>query len=225
MPLTSLASPAASAAVDLERLAQDYRPALAQVVLQLDDVRRTLRDQLGHDPVEHVSWRLKSPDSILAKARRKRIALCEEGLRREMLDLAGLRLVCAFLSDLREVRNAVLALPGITLLDERDYVRHPKASGYRALHLIVEVPVHRADGAHGAVVEIQLRSVAMDFWACLEHRLAYRHHGRPPVRVAASLRRAAALARALDESMDRIRDHARSHVHAPQRELAPVGSS
>ncbi|NKY38099.1 GTP pyrophosphokinase [Cellulomonas septica] len=221
MPSTSAApAPALDAGVDLERLVQDYRAALAQVVLQLDDVRQGLRARLGHDPVEHVSWRLKAPESIVAKARRKRIPLCDDGLRREMLDLAGLRLVCAFASDLRDVRDAVVALPGVVLLDERDYVAHPKPSGYRALHLIVRVPVRRADGSDGAVVEIQLRSVAMDLWACLEHRLAYRHHGARPVRVAATLRRAVALTRALDGSMDRVRDHCRTGGDQARTRLA-----
>lgn len=158
---TATTAPRLDAGLDLDRLVQDHRAALACVLPQLDGVRRDVEARLGHDPVEHVSWRVKAPESILAKARRKRIPVCEEWLRREMFDLAGLRLVCAFLSDLRGVRDALVSLPGVVLLDERDYVARPKASGYRSLHLIIQVPATRADGGVGVIVEIQLRTVAM----------------------------------------------------------------
>lgn len=190
-----------SGAVDTDRLLVDHRHALALLLLEIAGLRDRVRDGREHDPVEHMTWRLKSAASIEAKARRKGIPLDDDALRRGLQDLAGLRVVCAFLSDLRDVRDAVLALPGLVLLEERDYTARPKASGYRSLHLVVGVPVR---GAGRVTVEIQLRTVAMDFWACLEHRLAYRHHAPAPLPVAATLRRTAAVTAALDLAMDRL---------------------
>ncbi|TKR27484.1 GTP pyrophosphokinase family protein [Cellulomonas hominis] len=192
---------ARTGAVDTDRLLLDHRHALALLLLEIAGLRDQVRDGRAHDPVENMTWRLKSAASIEAKARRKGIPLDDDALRRDMQDLAGLRVVCAFLSDLREVRDAVLALPELALLEERDYTARPKASGYRSLHLVVGVPVR---GAGQVTVEIQLRTVAMDFWACLEHRLAYRHHAPAPVPVAATLRRAAGVTAALDLAMDRL---------------------
>ncbi|MCG7286876.1 GTP pyrophosphokinase family protein [Cellulomonas sp. ACRRI] len=217
---TALEDPAVAAvpaaartgAVDTDRLLLDHRHALAVLLLKIAGLRDQVRDGRAHDPVEHMTWRLKSAASIEAKARRKGIPLDDDALRREMQDLAGLRVVCAFLSDLRDVRDAVLALPGLVLLEERDYTARPKASGYRSLHLVVGVPVR---GAGQVTVEMQLRTVAMDFWACLEHRLAYRHHAPVPVPVAAALRRSAAVTNALDLAMDRLWSRTADAAAAP----------
>ncbi|WP_158370957.1 GTP pyrophosphokinase family protein [Cellulosimicrobium cellulans] len=217
---TALEDPAVAAvpvaartgAVDTDRLLLDHRHALAVLLLEIAGLRDQVRDGRAHDPVEHMTWRLKSAASIEAKARRKGIPLDDGALRREMQDLAGLRVVCAFLSDLRDVRDAVLALPGLVLLEERDYTARPKASGYRSLHLVVGVPVR---GAGQVTVEMQLRTVAMDFWACLEHRLAYRHHAPVPVPVAAALRRSAAVTNALDLAMDRLWSRTADAAAAP----------
>lgn len=104
------------------------------------------------------------------------------------------------------MRDAVLALPGITLVEERDYVSRPKPGGYRGLHLIVRVSGPRGEGRRDPVVEIQLRTIAMDFWACLEHRLAYQQRCRRiPARVSAALEAAAAVAASLDRLMERLR--------------------
>ncbi|WP_147795112.1 GTP pyrophosphokinase family protein [Cellulomonas sp. Y8] len=204
--------PPAAPAVDTDRLLRDHRHALAQLLLGIAGLRDQVRDGREHDPVEHMTWRLKSAASIEAKARRKGIPLDDDALRGGLQDLAGLRVVCAFLSDVRDVRDAVLALPGLVLLEERDYATRPKASGYRSLHLVVGVPVR---GAGHVTVEIQLRTVAMDFWACLEHRLAYRHHAPAPVTVSATLRRAAAVTNALDLALDRLWSRTAGAAAAP----------
>lgn len=197
----------------LDRLVLDHQLALVDLLAQVDGMRDRLRRTAHHDPVEHVSWRLKSWDSIVAKARRKGIALTDDELRAWMFDLAGVRFTCAFLSDLARVRDAVLALPGVTLVEERDYVTRPKPGGYRALHLIVRVSGTRGAGRHAPVVEIQLRTIAMDFWACLEHRLAYQHRrGRVPARVSALLKATAAVAASLDRLMERLRREASAGV-------------
>ncbi|MBW0254194.1 GTP pyrophosphokinase family protein [Cellulomonas sp. PS-H5] len=202
---------AVGAAVDTDRLLRDHRHALAHLLLGIAGLRDQVRGGRD-DPVEHMTWRLKSAASIEAKARRKGIPLDDDALRGGLQDLAGLRVVCAFLSDVREVRDAVLALPGLVLLEERDYATRPKASGYRSLHLVVGVPVR---GAGHVTVEIQLRTVAMDFWACLEHRLAYRHHAPAPVTVSATLRRAAAVTNALDLALDRLWSRTADAAAAP----------
>ncbi|WP_273653214.1 GTP pyrophosphokinase [Cellulomonas fimi] len=208
---TVLPDPAAvELAPDLQRLRLLGRSGIDTVAAKLTLMRGRQRHQAAGDPVAHVSTRLKSVESILAKARRKDVPLTPDAIRAQILDVAGVRVVCDVASDLYRVRDLLLAQGDVVLLSERDYLARPKASGYRALHLVVEVPVDVRGRREHVAVEIQLRTVAADAWARLEHRLAYKGDADLPAHVTGSLRRAADVSWTLDSSLELIRAEART---------------
>ncbi|MBQ0072246.1 MAG: GTP pyrophosphokinase family protein [Spirochaetales bacterium] len=165
---------------------------------------------LTHDrnPIESISSRIKSPDAIFEKARRKGIPLRLDALEQNMFDVAGVRVVCPFEKDIYMLRDCLLSQDDITLIEERDYIKSPKESGYRSLHLIVETPIFLQDEKKLMKVEIQLRTMAMDQWASLEHRLMYKKEipEEAKDRLREKLLTCAALNCQVDEIMQSIKD-------------------
>lgn len=205
-----------SAAVPRD-LPDDLRHVMLLAKFGVDEVMTKvsiLRDELyfdqEHNPIEHISSRLKTPASILAKAERKRIPLTADAIREQMCDLAGVRVTCGFVSDIYRVREMILRQRDLEIIEERDYIAAPKPNGYKSLHLIVRVPVFLSDRSEDVVVEIQLRTIAMDFWASLEHKIYYKYDKDVPRHLVDSLKLAADVAWSLDTSMERIHDE----VHA-----------
>jgi putative GTP pyrophosphokinase len=205
-----------SAAVPRD-LPDDLRHVMLLAKFGVDEVMTKvsiLRDELyfdqEHNPIEHISSRLKSPSSILAKAERKGIPLTADAIREQMCDLAGVRVTCGFVSDIYRVRQMIVRQRDLEILEERDYIATPKPNGYKSLHLIVRVPVFLSDHSEDVVVEIQLRTIAMDFWASLEHKIYYKYDKDVPRHLVDSLKLAADVAWSLDTSMERIHDE----VHA-----------
>jgi putative GTP pyrophosphokinase len=206
------------AAVVPRDLPEELRQLMLLSKFAIDEVMTKvsiLRDELffsrGHNPIEHVSSRLKSPASIAEKAHRKGVPLTRDGLRDHVRDIAGVRVTCGFVSDIHRVRDMILRQRDLTVLEERDYIAAPKANGYKSLHLIVQVPVFLSDRVEDVVVEIQLRTIAMDFWASLEHKIYYKFDGEVPRHLTDSLKLAADVAWSLDTSMERIHDE----LHGP----------
>jgi len=183
-----------------------------------------LRDELKHfhddNPIEHVGSRLKSVDSIVAKARRKGITLTPDAIRAQMLDIAGVRITCSFVTDIYRVRDMLVAQRDLEVMEERDYIAHPKPNGYQSLHLIVRIPVFLSDRVEEVVVEIQLRTIAMDFWASLEHKIYYKYDREVPGHITDALKLAADVAMTLDQTMERIRDEVTAGP-----DVAPEGTS
>lgn len=175
-------------------------------------LRGQLRHQPGGDPIEHVTSRLKTVESILTKVHRKGAAPTLEAIGDHVRDVAGVRVVCHLASDLYRVRDLLLAQDDVTLLTERDYIADPKPSGYRALHLVVEVPVHPHRRLERTPVEIQLRSVGTDYWARVEHEIGYMSDGELPTELAHSVRLAADVSWSLDSSLDQL--HREAHALA-----------
>ncbi len=197
-----------SSTYPLRALLSYYRSAMMEVETKF----RVLDDEysLSYDrnPIESISTRLKSIDQIYDKARRKGIPLNLTAIEENIYDIAGVRVVCPFEKDIYALRDSILTHDDITLFEERDYIKKPKESGYRSLHLIVEVPIYLDKGKRQMKVEIQLRTMAMDQWASLEHRLMYKKD--LPDDVASSLRtkllECAALNREIDRAMQEIKD-------------------
>jgi putative GTP pyrophosphokinase len=131
---------------------------------------------LSHDrnPIEHVKTRIKTPDSIRKKMRTLRIPLSIDSVERNLHDIAGIRVICQFVDDIYVLADCLLAQDDVSLVDKKDYIANPKESGYRSLHLIIEVPIFLHNEKRHMKVEVQLRTIAMDFWASLEHRLTYK---------------------------------------------------
>jgi putative GTP pyrophosphokinase len=195
---------------DLRRMMLSYKFGIDEVMTKIGILRDEFRHISHYNPIEHVGSRLKSFESILAKARRKNIPLTMQGIQGEMFDIAGVRVTCSFVSDIYRVRDMIVAQRDITVVEERDYIAHPKASGYKSLHLIVRVPVYLSDRVEDVIVEIQLRTIAMDFWASLEHKIFYKLGAAVPKHLTDSLKLAADVAWSLDTSMERIHDEVRT---------------
>ncbi|MBD3778763.1 MAG: GTP pyrophosphokinase family protein [Micrococcales bacterium] len=189
---------------EMRRLALTYKFGIDEVMTKIAILRDEFRHMQDDNPVEHVGSRLKSFESIAAKCRRKGIPLDPDAVRSQMFDIAGVRVTCSFVSDIYRLRDMLIGQGDLTLLEERDYIAHPKPNGYQSLHLIVQVPVYLSDRVEDVVVEIQLRTIAMDFWASLEHKIYYKYAGQVPRHLTDSLKLAADVAASLDTSMERI---------------------
>nr|WP_265522252.1 GTP pyrophosphokinase family protein [Oerskovia sp. JB1-3-2] len=186
-----------------------YKFGIDEVMTKITVLRDEFRHIHEYNPIEHAGSRLKSLESILAKARRKGVPLTPEGVRAQMFDIAGVRVTCSFVSDIYRVRDMLVGQRDLTVLEERDYIAHPKGNGYKSLHLIVQVPVFLSDRVEDVVVEIQLRTIAMDFWASLEHKIYYKYEREVPRHLTDALKLAADVAATLDTTMERIHDEVR----------------
>jgi putative GTP pyrophosphokinase len=200
-----------------------HRFGMDEVVTKLS----ILRDEYAHlhdeSPIESVSSRLKSPESLLEKIQRKGLRLEDspsfDQIRERVTDIAGVRVVCSFPTDVYRVFEVLSAQVDVEVVEVRDYIAQPKPNGYRSLHALVSVPVFLSGGAVPVTVEVQLRTIAMDFWASLEHKIYYKYRRDVPAALLAGLRAAADTALGLDHTMERLRDEVRG-LDAP----APSGS-
>jgi putative GTP pyrophosphokinase len=193
-----------TAAHELGRLLMPYKFGLEEMLTKLSIIRQELSYR-GGSPIEHVSSRLKSPDSILEKARRRDVALTPEAVSANIFDIAGIRVICSFIPDAYDVLGMLTKQPDVTLLEIEDYIAQPKPSGYRSLHATIEVPVFMSERTQLVPVELQLRTAAMDFWAGVEHKLFYKYDREVPPDMRRELLDAAKVAHELDLRMAELR--------------------
>ncbi|MER7013142.1 GTP pyrophosphokinase family protein [Saccharopolyspora sp. NPDC000359] len=153
-----------------------------------------------HDPIEHITSRIKRPEAIAAKLTRRGLPVSPESAREHLTDIAGVRVVCPFVSDVYLLRD-VIRQHEIEIVQTKDYIAVPKPNGYRSLHLIIKMPVHLSNRTELVAVELQLRTIAMDFWAAVEHELLYKSGGEVPESFATELKSAAETAAGLDAQM------------------------
>ncbi|MCO8274175.1 GTP pyrophosphokinase family protein [Actinoplanes sp. TRM 88003] len=190
-----------------------YKFGLAEIGTKISILSEELAHRGRGNPIEHVLPRLKTPASISAKARRIGCPLAFDDLRARIRDIAGIRIVCSFVSDVYTVAEMLTRQPDITMLQTKDYIAQPKANGYRSLHLIVEIPVFLSERVVQVPVEIQLRTAAMDFWASLEHKIHYKYDPRVPESLRDELAAAAEDAARLDRRMELLH----REIHGPRR--------
>ncbi|WP_067446744.1 GTP pyrophosphokinase [Nocardia alba] len=181
-----------------------YKFAIDEVTTKINILREDFNNTHEYNPIEHVGSRLKSPESVLEKVRRKNYAMNLAAIRENVLDIAGVRVVCSFISDIGTIRDMLAGQEDITVLEERDYITHRKPNGYQSMHLIVSIPVFRSDRTELIPVEIQIRTIAMDFWASLEHKIYYKYRGEVPPNLRTDLAQAAEVATQLDEQMEAL---------------------
>lgn len=178
-----------------------------QVVEELKVKLRGMRKQFAHDerhsPIEFVTGRVKPIHSIIEKADLKNIPL--DQIEKEIQDIAGLRIVCQFVDDIYTVVNLIKSRKDFKVIEEKDYIKKNKDSGYRSYHLIIEYPVETIHGLKRVITEIQIRTLAMNFWATNEHSLNYKYKGRIPSEIKTRLKSAAEAAFKLDEEMSKIK--------------------
>lgn len=180
-------------------------------IMEVETKFKVLNEQFSleydRNPIESIKSRIKSKESIAKKAHKKGIPLTVEAIEENVRDIAGIRVVCSFPEDIYMLADCLLAQDDITLVDRKDYIQNPKPSGYRSLHLIISVPIFLKNEKRNMMVEVQLRSIAMDFWASLEHKLRYKKVIPPHAadKLAAELRYCAVQSAELDQRMQNIR--------------------
>lgn len=184
-----------------------YEQAVTELKVKLKGIRKQYQEQKTHAPIEFVTGRLKTKESILDKCERRNIAL--ENIEEEMQDIAGLRIMCQFVDDIYEVISLLKERNDMKVVKEVDYISNTKESGYRSYHLIIEYPVELITGTKKVYSEIQIRTLSMNFWATIEHSLNYKYQGEYPEEIRHRLRRAAEASYRLDEEMSEIRDEIR----------------
>jgi putative GTP pyrophosphokinase len=193
----------------LNRFLMRYKFAIDEVTTKVSILREEFEETYDHSPIEHVRSRLKSPDSLFAKAARGGRQTSLETFADTVLDIAGVRVVCPFISDVYWIKDMLTRQSDVTVLDVDDYISSPKPNGYRSLHLTIEVPVFLSDRTEHVPVELQLRTIAMDFWASVEHAIYYKYDATVPPGLLDELADAARTAADLDARMTRLRAEAR----------------
>lgn len=183
-----------------------YQSALREVRTKLEILDDEFQMRHSRNPIHHMESRIKKPDSIIHKLKRKGLPLTPEAAMEHLLDIAGIRVVCAYLNDAYSIAGLLCSQDDIRLLQTRDYIRQPKPNGYRSLHLIVEVPVFTSEGKQLVPVEVQIRTIAMDFWASLEHHLRYKETADVPEQLNQQLYEASEKIAVLDQDMQHIHD-------------------
>ncbi|WP_261622914.1 GTP pyrophosphokinase [Nesterenkonia marinintestina] len=187
-----------------------YKFGMDEVLTKINILREEFEHTRDYSPIEHVNFRLKSLDRILDKVQRYGIQPDLSVVRDRIRDIAGIRITCSFVSDSYWVAEMLCSQPDVRVIEVKDYISRPKPNGYRSLHVILQVPVFLSDRTEFVYVEVQIRTVAMDFWASLEHKIYYTYSGEVPEDIVADLYDAAQRARALDRQMADIRDRVSS---------------
>ncbi len=191
-------------AFEFQQIMMVYESAIKQIETKLDILNKENKVSGRRNPIETVKSRVKSPQSIASKLEKKNLPVTFDSMVENLHDIAGVRVICPYISDIYSVRDMLLKQPDITLLEEKDYIKNPKESGYRSLHLVIEVPVYLSQATHHVKVEIQLRTIAMDFWACLEHELHYKTNTAVPESIRRELFRVAETIAMTDREMEEI---------------------
>ena len=151
-----------------------YSYAIKEVRTKLEILNEELAFKTKRNPIESIDSRVKKPASIIEKLRRRHFPVSVESVFENLHDVAGVRVICSFIDDIYDVAEMFLSQDDITLIEKKDYIQNPKSNGYRSLHLIIEVPVFLSDRTLNMKVEVQIRTMAMDFWAALEHQANYK---------------------------------------------------
>ncbi|WAL65716.1 GTP pyrophosphokinase family protein [Amycolatopsis cynarae] len=208
--MTVLDDPRTVAALrDLGRELMVYKFGVDELMTKLRILSEEFDFAHQHDPIEHITSRVKQPEAIVRKLRRKGLAPSLDAVREHIEDVAGIRVVCPFVPDVYLVADMLAAQDDVEIVRTKDYIAEPKPNGYRSLHLIVRIPVFLSDRVERVKVEIQMRTIAMDFWAAVEHKLFYKYDGEAPADFGGELRAAAATAADLDSRMTALHQRLR----------------
>ncbi|MBS4223707.1 GTP pyrophosphokinase [Lederbergia citrea] len=181
-----------------------YKFALNELETKIEILKEEFHFLHDYNPIEHTKSRLKSPESIINKLYRKGGDITFHSIKSNIKDIAGLRITCSFISDIYRINDMLKNQRDLKVLEVKDYIKNPKPNGYRSLHLLVEVPVFMSDREEHVCVEIQIRTIAMDFWASLEHKIYYKYNQSVPTNLLRELKEAADSATALDQKMESL---------------------
>ena len=178
-----------------------YNAGLKEVGTKLEILNDEFQHVHQYNPIEHIKTRIKSPESIVHKLKRYGLDTSVENMVKHINDIAGVRLICSFTSDIYRLADMIGNQSDLKVLSIKDYIKNPKESGYKSYHMIVAVPVYLSDSVVQTKVEIQIRTIAMDFWASLEHKIYYKFEGHAPEFISRDLRACADMVSDLDDRM------------------------
>lgn len=178
-----------------------YNSALKEIGTKLEILNDEFQHVHRYNPIEHIKSRLKSPESIVKKLKRHGYESTIENMVTYVNDIAGIRVICSFTSDIYRIADMIRNQSDIKVLSVKDYIQNPKPSGYRSYHMLVSVPIFLSDRSADTKVEIQIRTVAMDFWASLEHKINYKFESNAPVFIQNELIECSKIISELDERM------------------------
>ena len=178
-----------------------YSSALKSINTKIEILNNEFIQLYNYNPIEHVTSRLKTPQSIVKKLKSKGREVDIENMVEHVNDIAGIRIICSFMSDIYPIADMIAKQADITVLYVKDYIKNPKENGYKSYHMVVTIPAYLSAGKIETKVEIQIRTIAMDFWASLEHKIAYKFEGHAPDYIEAELKDCADMVHMLDAKM------------------------
>jgi len=190
---------------ELRTLMMYYKCAMMEIETKFNVLNEEYSLEYDRNPISTIKTRLKSPQSIRAKMQAKGVPVTPDTVEETLNDIAGVRVICSFPEDVYTLAEALLKQDDVILIEKKDYIANPKPNGYRSLHMIVAIPIFLAHEKHLIKVEIQLRTIAMDFWATLEHQLRYKKDYDITEEMAAEMFECAELSATLDARMDKLR--------------------
>lgn len=179
-----------------------YKFALDAFETKIEILKEEFQILHDYNPIEHTKSRLKSFESIIRKMQRKEMDFSLSSLRENIQDIAGFRITCSFVSDIYRISDMLKSHNDLRIVEVKDYILNPKPNGYRSLHMIVELPIYMSDRHEHVYVEVQIRTVAMDFWASLEHKIFYKYNKAVPQRLLQDLKATADDSAALEQRME-----------------------
>ncbi len=187
-------------------LLMQYRCAIREIETKLNVLNEEFSLEHERNPIEMIESRVKEPASIIEKMNRKGYELSIEGIETNLNDVAGVRVICSFVEDIYYLASMLSAQDDLEVLMVKDYIRHPKKNGYRSLHLIIQIPIFLSSEKKYMRVEVQFRTIAMDFWASLDHKLKYKKNVKNPELIVSELRKCADIISRVDLRMQEIRN-------------------
>ena len=201
-----------------------YNSALKEINTKLEILNNEFKLAHQYNPIEHITSRVKSPQSIAKKIRHKGKELTVENIVKYINDIAGIRIICSFTSDIYRIADLIAKQSDIKVLKIKDYIMEPKKNGYSSYHMIVSVPIFLSDSVIETKVEIQIRTIAMDFWASLEHKIYYKFEGNAPERIRSELKECADIVTYLDQKMLSLNEEIHTYNHDKYAEYKEVMS-
>ncbi|HCD44041.1 MAG TPA: GTP pyrophosphokinase [Lachnoclostridium sp.] len=197
-----------------------YDSALKEISTKIEILNNEFVHIYNYNPIEHIKSRLKTPDSIVKKLKRYGYDVTIDNMVEKLNDIAGIRIICSFTSDIYQIAEMITKQSDVTVLYVKDYIKYPKPNGYKSYHMVVTIPIYLTDGPVDTKVEIQIRTIAMDFWASLEHKIYYKFEGNAPAYLQQELKACADVVNMLDGKMFSLNQAILELSEAQQRETA-----
>ncbi|MDF2513173.1 MAG: RelA/SpoT domain protein [Herbinix sp.] len=201
-----------------------YDAALKEINTKLEILNNEFKAAHQYNPIEHITSRIKTPQSIAKKLRHNQKELTIENIVKYVNDVAGIRIICSFTSDIYRIADLIAKQNDVKVLKVKDYIMCPKENGYTSYHMIIAIPVYLSDRTIETKVEIQIRTIAMDFWASLEHKIYYKFEGNAPENIRKELKECSDIVAYLDQKMlslnEEIKNYSRDQMGACQTQIA-----